>query len=773
MDYFSRTKKENENSYDIYIENIKGIYCDNNSSLQLIYVLQDGIGISFEGEELIAREGDLIIINQCQSRFIYSENIDTVAIILNISDDYLENLDPVFYDSRYINFVQKENLNQSLLDNLILLYKMKYGNKNWEKEYSMINEILNIMVKEYSDTSKLIYGIEEKKTYLQRIVKLMGKNQLDRLNLKDLSEEMHLSQSYISKIFREVSGVKFTEYVQQLKLYYASYYIRNTSKTMDDVAELVDFGSTKSLNRIFNKYLNVTPSEYRKIYKSKESGSEFNKQVEKLEKIRSAPKFKDYLEQFYPNDFLELDLNNPPLSEEIFRSWAIIRNLNSIGRDYISVIETLSGGIEIDEIVLRFKFDGDYKKLYLIDLNERISNEQFYSLLDMCIREDIRPIIGLDTGILDLTVDGEEELISKKLVLEDFYNMISNAVGTTNMKKFSYIIDVRDVYKYVEDEYRLELYRRYVAMQQRILEAKIGMQNFSWGYEAGNLDNEDFFKIKQAYVKIAYDRIFNPSFIFLEYGKKLDIMNMSIREMNKLQENIEVYMDIIGRIKKELNFPGTRVYMKGISKYMDVSDIDERYKDLFVTMVMIKIAFIIREDMQYVTDFIIKDDSQEDSVYIPRVIDNYGFYTPLYWALFFLKQIKGSLIDRAEGIVVTKNDEDVYVLAYGNALMSYLFALKKNFKELSAERYSLDVKLKNMSGRYKVVTETLSFERGSVLYNLGNFDYYKYLTMEERKLIQKLSIPDLNVDIEEIGEDYIEKIDLSPFTIILKKYIKI
>ncbi len=98
----------------------------------------------------------------------------------------------------------------------------------------------------------------------ERIVKYVSDNCFDSsMSLKELSEKFDMPSSSLSKIFKEVAGVNFLEYVNRKRVEKAKDYLRETNKRICSISGMVGYENDKSFRRIFKRYEGVSPVEYR------------------------------------------------------------------------------------------------------------------------------------------------------------------------------------------------------------------------------------------------------------------------------------------------------------------------------------------------------------------------------------------------------------------------------------------------------------------------------------------------------------------------------
>jgi len=87
------------------------------------------------------------------------------------------------------------------------------------------------------------------------------------ISLTDIGEEVGLSASYVSKIFKEYCGYNYLEYLNRGRVERSIDLLEGTSFTVEEIADRVGFSSTQSYLRVFQKYQKTTPGKYRMSYR--------------------------------------------------------------------------------------------------------------------------------------------------------------------------------------------------------------------------------------------------------------------------------------------------------------------------------------------------------------------------------------------------------------------------------------------------------------------------------------------------------------------------
>jgi len=107
-----------------------------------------------------------------------------------------------------------------------------------------------------------------------KALRLMHDNPAADWSVSDVAGQVGLSRSHFSILFKKTVGLSFVAYQYKRKLKIASELLKDTSLTMQDIAERTGLGDSKYFSKWFKRCTGQTPSHYRAQQKDGASRTE-------------------------------------------------------------------------------------------------------------------------------------------------------------------------------------------------------------------------------------------------------------------------------------------------------------------------------------------------------------------------------------------------------------------------------------------------------------------------------------------------------------------
>lgn len=85
----------------------------------------------------------------------------------------------------------------------------------------------------------------------------------ERISLEEVSRVVGISQYYFSHLFRKSQGIKFSAYLNEVRIRHAKEFLRDPKLTVAQVYELVGFNDQSYFSKTFKKITGITITEYR------------------------------------------------------------------------------------------------------------------------------------------------------------------------------------------------------------------------------------------------------------------------------------------------------------------------------------------------------------------------------------------------------------------------------------------------------------------------------------------------------------------------------
>ena len=88
----------------------------------------------------------------------------------------------------------------------------------------------------------------------------------DDLSQGAMAEMAGISKDYFSRIFKNVTGLNYSKWLNMIRLEKATELLSEESRSLTEIAMLSGFQSIPSFNRVFREEKGMAPGEYRKLF---------------------------------------------------------------------------------------------------------------------------------------------------------------------------------------------------------------------------------------------------------------------------------------------------------------------------------------------------------------------------------------------------------------------------------------------------------------------------------------------------------------------------
>ena len=105
---------------------------------------------------------------------------------------------------------------------------------------------------------------EDIKSKMEHVKRFVEANCFKKLELRDAAAAVYLSPKYLSRLFRERTGMGFTAYKLKVKMEQAEALLKSGAANIKQVSAKLGYANTESFIRQFKKISGCIPSAYRR-----------------------------------------------------------------------------------------------------------------------------------------------------------------------------------------------------------------------------------------------------------------------------------------------------------------------------------------------------------------------------------------------------------------------------------------------------------------------------------------------------------------------------
>lgn len=98
----------------------------------------------------------------------------------------------------------------------------------------------------------------------EQVCQYVRQNYSAPVSLSTLAELVHTNPSYLSRVFKESTGISLVSYINQVRIEAAKYMLTDTDELVVDIASACGFNYVPHFNKIFKKMTGMSPVQYKK-----------------------------------------------------------------------------------------------------------------------------------------------------------------------------------------------------------------------------------------------------------------------------------------------------------------------------------------------------------------------------------------------------------------------------------------------------------------------------------------------------------------------------
>lgn len=105
--------------------------------------------------------------------------------------------------------------------------------------------------------------------YIEKALHYIKENYREKISVEDIAAQAQLSPSHLFAVFKKQFGVSPISFLNSYRMSIAAEQLQGTTKSINQIAAEVGIGDSIYFNKMFKKYYQMSPTEYRNRYMSK------------------------------------------------------------------------------------------------------------------------------------------------------------------------------------------------------------------------------------------------------------------------------------------------------------------------------------------------------------------------------------------------------------------------------------------------------------------------------------------------------------------------
>lgn len=744
-----------------------------NDTIRLLYCLDGSSEVIIDNKRYILKKGMPLVVNEGRYYKIDSEDGILISSVCFDPQIFAESIGTdlffIWIDPNERNDDNKVML-KSLLNELIF-YDLQVEGKMDFFKLSIFYKIMDFLAKNY------LYKMEKGTDYsngdirTQKIRTYIRNNYMHRLTLTKLSDELYISEGYLSRFFKKELGNGFLKYLNSVRLYHTVNDLINTDLGITDIAMKNGFNSISGFNQLFKKEYDISPKEYRKKCRKNKKELAKNQDI----KNKTYLFLKQHTEEIpeIKKSSREIKIDSKKYTN-FRKNWQDIINMGNARGLLQERVQKAAKMLHTD---LKFKYLRIWNIFESVDMNvdtNDINFDKLDTVFDFILENGMRPFIVLGPKPRILSVDLSRSLLNYQTkegklskeenswltVLSKWVDHIKFRYG--NKEISNWIFEVwkpnkwDDIYEegYLKNWYINWMTTTVKVLRNSISEAKIGGCEFViYGEKATN----EIKKIIDTWNKID----FCPDFISIAnypYETTGDNTWNSTR-LNQLQYEIEDTRDVF-----EKYYPDIDIYVTEWNLTFSNRNVlnDTSFKGAYMIQNITNALESAEETAYWMGSDIYSEYSDSSDILYGAagVLTKDGIKKPSFYAFEFLNKLLNKKLYGDDNTFVSTDGMGSFVILLNCAkpFNNYYYLNKGNVSRenydkifLDLEQTEINIQLDNIkNGHYEIRTRKVNRNYGNILELWKMLDYSSHLTLDDEKYLKSMSVPELKIKKENI-----------------------
>lgn len=240
--------------------------------LEFVTITHGEMGYNVNGEKVVLKEGDTIMVNSSQIHFSYTTGDERCNY-------YLAILHPSLLCSSFV--VQNERVEPITKNQNLPYIHFKAADLFSKKVYIQSQGMHDALGNEFNITMEFFKLFKLVRTYcrdhdllsspntyitndmnFRNMLKFIHTRFAESVTLEDIAKSGNVSKTYCNMLFKKYTGSSPIDNLNHYRAERVAYYVTSTNLSMSEIAEKTGFSGASYMAEIFKKFYGVAPRNY-------------------------------------------------------------------------------------------------------------------------------------------------------------------------------------------------------------------------------------------------------------------------------------------------------------------------------------------------------------------------------------------------------------------------------------------------------------------------------------------------------------------------------
>lgn len=239
------------------------------TDIELIYVCEGSIRVGINSESRMLHRGEIAVCSSGDIHYYDSKNSTSTILLLIFHPSLIGSTSGWPTETKFISpFL---DIDSATTDLIHLIHKIKIeADRGLPYSESiitgMIYELCGLLLRhvpsQETDLTRDKRRVMNMKI-MQEVLDYLEANYMNGVTLEETAQYANMSLFHFSRFFKNISGMNYVSYLNNLRVDKAEELILSTNKTMLEIALECGFTNVRTFNRVFKQIKQCKPTDYR------------------------------------------------------------------------------------------------------------------------------------------------------------------------------------------------------------------------------------------------------------------------------------------------------------------------------------------------------------------------------------------------------------------------------------------------------------------------------------------------------------------------------